>query len=70
MQKVEITDPGDTMYLEGDKVDRFEVNTRNDELIGKFVVRDPGGSELKKGTILDRREVREINNQLIKEDKA
>ena len=70
MQKVEITDPGDTMYLEGDKVDRFEVNTQNDELIGKFVVRNPGGSEVKKGTILDRREVREINNQLIKEDKA
>jgi DNA-directed RNA polymerase subunit beta' len=70
MQKVEITDPGDTMYLEGDKVDRFEVNQQNDELIGKFVVRNPGGSELKKGTILDRREVREINNQLIKEDKA
>jgi DNA-directed RNA polymerase subunit beta' len=69
MQKVEITDPGDTMFLEGDKVDRFEVNTRNDELIGKFVVTDPGGSELKKGTILDRREVRDINNQLIKDDK-
>ncbi len=70
MQKVEITDPGDTMYLEGDKVDRFELNTRNDELIGKFVVTNAGGSELKLGTILDRREVREVNNQLIKEDKA
>jgi len=69
MQKVEITDPGDTMFLEGDKVDRFEVNQRNDELIGKFVVTDEGGSELKKGTILDRREVRDINNQLIKDDK-
>ncbi len=70
MQKVEITDPGDTMFLEGDKVDRYEVNQRNDELIGKFVVTDEGGSELKKGTILDRREVRDINNQLIKEEKA
>ncbi|MEX2363858.1 MAG: DNA-directed RNA polymerase subunit beta', partial [Balneolaceae bacterium] len=69
MQKVEITDPGDTMFLEGDKVDRFEVNLRNDELIGKFVVIDNGGSELKKGTILDRREVRDLNNQLIKDGK-
>jgi DNA-directed RNA polymerase subunit beta' len=67
MQKVEVTDPGDTMYLEGDKVDRFELNNRNDELIGKFVVTDPGGSDLKRGTILDRREVREHNNELIKE---
>ncbi len=69
MQKVEITDPGDTMYLEGDKVDRFELNKRNDELIGKFVVTDPGGSDLKPGRILDRREIRELNNELIKDGK-
>ncbi|MEQ9307814.1 MAG: DNA-directed RNA polymerase subunit beta' [Balneolaceae bacterium] len=69
MQKVEITDPGDTMFLEGDKVDRFEMNVRNDELIGKFVITDEGGSELKKGTILDRREVRDVNNTLIKDGK-
>jgi DNA-directed RNA polymerase subunit beta' len=67
MQKVEVTDPGDTMFLEGDKVDRFELNNKNDELIGKFVVTDPGGSDLKRGTILDRREVREHNNEMIKE---
>ena len=69
MQKVEVTDPGDTMFLEGDKVDRFELNTKNDELIGKFVVVNPGGSELKLGAVLDRREVREANNELIKEGK-
>ncbi|MGM0587682.1 MAG: DNA-directed RNA polymerase subunit beta' [Bacteroidota bacterium] len=69
MQKVEVTDSGDTMYLEGDKVDRFELNNTNDALIGKFVVTEPGESELKRGAILDRRQVREINNELIKEDK-
>jgi DNA-directed RNA polymerase subunit beta' len=69
MQKVEVTDPGDTMFLEGDKVDRFELNNVNDELIGKFVVTNPGGSELKRGKILDRRQVREYNNELIKEGK-
>ncbi|HKL14448.1 MAG TPA: hypothetical protein VJ915_02375, partial [Balneolaceae bacterium] len=69
MQKVEVTDPGDTMYLEGDKVDRFELNNRNDELIGKFVVTDPGGSDQKLGAILDRRKIREINNELIGEGK-
>ncbi|MCG2589409.1 DNA-directed RNA polymerase subunit beta' [Rhodohalobacter sulfatireducens] len=67
MQKVEVTDPGDTMFLEGDKVDRFELNNKNDELIGKFVVTDPGGSDLKRGKILDRREVRDYNNEMIKE---
>ncbi len=69
MQKVEVTDPGDTMFLEGDKVDRFELNNVNDALIGKFVVTDPGGSERKLGAILDRRQVREQNNELIKEGK-
>ncbi len=69
MQKVEITEPGDTMYLEGDKVDRFEVNRTNDNLIGKFVVTDAGGSDLPLGSSLTRREVREINSQLIKDDK-
>jgi DNA-directed RNA polymerase subunit beta' len=69
MQKVEITDPGDTMYLEGDKVDRFEVNRTNDAMIGKYVINDPGGSELLPGTTLTRREIREINAQLIQDDK-
>jgi len=69
MQKVEVTDPGDTMYLEGDKVDRFELNNRNDELIGKYVVTETGGSDLKQGAILDRRQIRDINNDLIKEGK-
>ncbi|HLR24668.1 MAG TPA: hypothetical protein VK112_02290, partial [Fodinibius sp.] len=67
MQKVEVTDCGDTMFLEGDKVDRFELNNRNDELIGKYVVIETGESELKQGAILDRREVRDINNELIRE---
>ena len=67
MQKVEVTDPGDTMYLEGDKVDRFELNNKNDELIGKYVVTETGGSDLNQGAILDRREVRDINNDLIRE---
>ncbi len=69
MQKVEITDPGDTMFLEGDKIDRFEVNRTNDGLIGKFVVTESGGSDLMPGTTLTRREIREINAQLIMEDK-
>ncbi len=69
MQKVEITDSGDTMYLEGDKVDRFEVNKTNDHLIGKYVVTDPGESDLLIGAILDRREVRERNGRLIRESK-
>ncbi|MDI6402657.1 DNA-directed RNA polymerase subunit beta', partial [Balneolaceae bacterium ANBcel3] len=69
MQKVEITDPGDTMFLEGDKIDRFEVNRTNDSLIGKYVVTDPGDSDVSLGALLERREIREINAKLITEDK-
>jgi DNA-directed RNA polymerase subunit beta' len=69
MQKVEITDPGDTMYLEGDKIDRFEVNNTNDKLIGKYVITDPGDSDLSLGDVLERREVREANSKLIKDNK-
>ncbi|HKJ30358.1 MAG TPA: DNA-directed RNA polymerase subunit beta' [Balneolales bacterium] len=69
MQKVEITDPGDTMYLEGDKIDRFEVNNTNDTLIGKYVVTDAGEADIALGDVLERREVREINNKLIKDNK-
>jgi DNA-directed RNA polymerase subunit beta' len=67
MQKVEITDPGDTMFLEGDKIDRFEVNRVNDTLIGKFVVDDPGDSGLEFLTVIERRDVRDINSRLSKE---
>ena len=70
MQKVEITDPGDTMLLEGDKVDRFEVNRTNDSLIGKFVITNPGDSGLNPGAQLERREIREINARLLKENQA
>ncbi len=69
MQKVEITDSGDTMYLEGDKIDRFEVNKTNDQLIGKYVVTEPGESDLSVSAILDRREVRDANARLIRENK-
>jgi DNA-directed RNA polymerase subunit beta' len=69
MQKVEITDSGDTMFLEGDKIDRFVVNRANDELIGKYVVINPGDSGIDKGTLLDRREVREINTRLLRDGK-
>ena len=67
MQKVEITDPGDTMFLEGDKIDRFVVNRANDELIGKYVITNGGDSDINQGTLLDRREVRDVNNRLIKD---
>ncbi len=63
MKKVEIQDPGDTRFLEGDTVDRIEFNDENDYIFDKKVVVESGEStKLKAGQIvsLTRSERREF----------
>ncbi len=70
MRKVEIVDPGDTRFLEGDLEDRFDFNVENDWIYDKKVVVDPGNSEvLKAGQIASLREIREENSILRRADK-
>ncbi len=69
MQKVNITDPGDTPFLEQDLVDRFVLEQTNDDLYDKFVVTDPGDSGLQVGDIIDRRRLREVNSEMKRGDK-
>jgi DNA-directed RNA polymerase subunit beta' len=69
LQKVRVTDSGDSPFLEGDQVDRMRFNDENDRLKGCVVVTDPGDSKLKFGQIVDKRIVREINADLKKGDK-
>jgi DNA-directed RNA polymerase subunit beta' len=53
MKKVEIQDPGDTRFLEGDTVDRIEFNEENDFIYDKKVIVDGGEStKLKAGQLL------------------
>ena len=68
MQKVRVTDPGDTTLLEADTVDRFVLEEMNDHLYDKFVVTDAGESELQIGEIIDRRRLREVNSDLKRRD--
>ncbi len=69
MKKVEIVDSGDTNFLEGELVNKFEFTTKNDELFGKKVVVDPGDStELKAGQIITARKLRDVNSQLKRKD--
>lgn len=69
MKKVEIVDSGDTSFLEGELVNKFEFTTKNDELFGKKVVVDPGDStELKAGQIITARKLRDVNSQLKRKD--
>jgi DNA-directed RNA polymerase subunit beta' len=69
MRKVQIIDTGDTIFLEGELVSKFEFMKVNDELFGKVVVEEPGDSEdLKPGQILSARKLRDINSALKRKD--
>ena len=70
MRRVEIVDPGDTTFLEGEAVDRHEFNDQNDWIYDKKVVTDPGdSSNLKAGQIVSIRQHREENSLLKRNDK-
>jgi DNA-directed RNA polymerase subunit beta' len=68
MQKVRITDPGDTTFLEGNLVDRFALERANDELYDQFVVTLPGDSDLEIGAVVTRRQLREVNSEMKRQD--
>ena len=69
MKRVKITSPGDTRFLEGDKVDRQKMAEANDDLYDQFVVTDPSEADIKIGDIISRRRLRELNSDLKREDK-
>ncbi|MBK8371183.1 MAG: DNA-directed RNA polymerase subunit beta' [Saprospiraceae bacterium] len=70
MRRVEIIDPGDTTFLEGEAVDRHEFNEQNDWIYDKKVVTEPGDSaNLKAGQIVSIRQYREENSNLKRNDK-
>lgn len=68
MQKVEIVDPGDTRFLEGELVDRFVFNDENDKIFNMKVVTDPGDSDLRSGMLVTARQLRDINSVLKRRD--
>ena len=70
MQKVQIQDSGDTIFLEGQIVHKNEFIHENDILFGKKVVESVGdSSNLSEGQIVSARELREENSILKREDK-
>ena len=68
MQKVYITDPGDTSLLEAEAIARFQIEELNDALYDKFVVTDAGDSDLRIGALIDRRQLREVNSEMRRRD--
>ena len=70
MRKVQIQDPGDTIFLENQLVHSADFIEENDEIFGMKVVEDAGDSDkLKPGQIISPRELRDENSILRREDK-
>ncbi len=70
MQKMEVIEPGDTHFLEGEIVEKFELFKENDWVYDRKLVLDAGDSEkLKIGQIISLRELREENSSLKRQDK-
>jgi DNA-directed RNA polymerase subunit beta' len=69
MQKVEIVDPGDTIFLEKEVVDRQEFQAENDWIFDKKIVLDAGDSvNLKAGMIVSLHKLRDENSMLKRKD--
>ncbi|MBO6026027.1 MAG: DNA-directed RNA polymerase subunit beta' [Bacteroidales bacterium] len=69
MRKVEIMEPGDTRFLEGELVSKLTFQEENDEIYGKMVVTDPGDSEtLSAGQIISAMKLRDENSLLKRKD--
>ena len=70
MRRVEIEDPGDTTFLEGEAVDRFKFLEMNDWIYDKKVVDEAGEStKLRPGMLVTLRQLREENSFLKRNDK-
>ncbi len=69
MKKVEIVDAGDTTFLEGQLVNKFDFMKKNDAIFDKKVVVDEGDStNFKKGQIVTARALRDENSMLRRKD--
>ena len=70
MRRVLIEDPGDTHFLEGEAVEKYEFLEYNDWIYDKKFITDPGEStRFKPGQLVTERQIRDENSQLKRNDK-
>jgi DNA-directed RNA polymerase subunit beta' len=71
LQKVKITDPGDTRFLEGDVIHKNVFSEENEKLKGMVVVTDvgDGGDKVKEMDVYSKKAIKEINTALKKKNK-
>ncbi len=71
MRKVQIVDPGDTLFLEDQLVHKDDFIEENDKIFGMKVIDNAGDSaNLKEGQIVTSRQLRDENSILKREDRA
>jgi DNA-directed RNA polymerase subunit beta' len=69
MQKVLVVEPGDTLFLPNQMVDKFVFREENDKILEMNVVLDAGESEnVKPGMIITSRQLRDENSNLKRRD--
>ncbi|MEI6124597.1 MAG: DNA-directed RNA polymerase subunit beta' [Bacteroidota bacterium] len=70
LRKVEVEDPGDTRFLEGEMVNKLDFQEENDWIYGKKIIIEPGdASNHKPGQIIAARKLRDENSVLKRKDK-
>ncbi len=70
MRRVQIEDAGDTTFLEGEAVEKYDFLEQNDWIFDKKFIEDSGDSDvLRQGQIVSLRQVREENSYLKRNDK-
>ncbi len=71
LQKVKVTSPGDTNFLEGDIIHKNYFSEENEKLKGMVVVSDKGDSDaVLVGELLPKKAVKEMNTLLKKKNKT
>ena len=71
MRKVQINDPGDTIFLENQLAHKADFIEENDNIFGMKVIENAGDSEtFKDGQIVSSRDLRDENSILRRNDKA
>ena len=64
MQKVSVKDPGDTWFLEEDRIAKRDFFAENDRIFKMVIVNEVGDSDLEPDSMIDRAEFLEINKDL------
>lgn len=69
LQRVKVEDPGDTMYLESDQVDRLRFIEENERMANMVIILIPNDTRYKDGEIVIRYEIERINDRLVRQGK-